>query len=205
MSSTDEDQVYSDEDGDGNVDSEDFNNVQRHRERQFSDTTVSSNPDTSDSEPPFCDGGNEAGAGGDAPGGQDDEEAVPPALDRRRAEVLDDDELDVYVRDMCLEQMGRNCSDAMANFFFDYAWKNAAKLFRLKMEREQRDLPDPNIATLRRKIMSSSVPPIKMDFIFIDKTTGQEEKVYNKESFPRSAYPPDKYELVHQCTRVQVM
>ena len=70
MSSTDKDQVYSDEDGDGNVDSEDFNNVQRHRERQFSDTTVSSNPDTSDSEPPFCDGGNEAGAGGDAPGGQ---------------------------------------------------------------------------------------------------------------------------------------
>ena len=119
--------------------------------------------------------------------------------------MLDDDELDVYVRDMCLEQMGRNCSDAMANFFFNYAWKNAAKLFRLKMEREQRDLPDPNIATLRRKIMSSCVPPIKMDFIFIDKTTGQEEKVYNKESFPRSAYPPDKYELVHQCTRVQVM
>ena len=63
---------------------------------------------------------------------------------------------------------------------------------------------------LRRKVMQENLPPIKMDYIFKDKsleTVNENDDlvhVYDCNAFPKKKYPADKFELVSQVTRVKV-
>ena len=68
-----------------------------------------------------------------------------------------------------------------------------------------------NVMTdLRRKVMQENLPPIKMDYIFKDKsleTVNEDDDLvhaYDCDAFPKKKYPADKFELVSQVTRVKV-
>jgi len=116
------------------------------------------------------------------------------------APVNEPTELEAVVRGWCLEQMGHNCSNLVANAFFKFAWDNAPMLYRLQTEMEKMPL----MQNLRRKVLSDHLPPIKMDFVFVDRATGLDVDVYNLDAFPRARYPAALFDLKYQMTRVEV-
>ena len=110
-------------------------------------------------------------------------------------------------REWILKQMGRNCSNFVCDDYFHFAWKYCHVFARLKEENGGKDV---NLANLRKKVMKEYVPGIKMDFIYADLSLPKEEReqnpvhVYGCDSIPMKKFPPDKYELLTQATRINV-
>ena len=105
-------------------------------------------------------------------------------------------------------QLGRNCSNAVADDFFQFAWDNAETFVRLKnLQKKKRTRM---MTELRKKVSRDCLPPIKMDFTFFDLETRENEgsdgiiNLYSYDHFPKTAFPADRYELLSQVTRVSV-
>ena len=120
---------------------------------------------------------------------------------------MDEESLLDLAREWILTQLGRNCSNAVADDFFQLAWEKAHIFFRLRDQNigRQNLLPE-----LRRKVIKEKLPPIKMDFLLKDIKESEEAEVevvkyeFNHLHFPRNKFPPDKFELLSQVTRVKV-
>ena len=110
-------------------------------------------------------------------------------------------------REWILTHLGRNCSNSVADDFFQFALDHSETFVRCQKELDGRRnvMPD-----LRRKVMKENLPPMKMDFIFKDKGLPPEEQdenfvhAYDCETFPKKKFPVDRYELLSQVTRVKV-
>ena len=135
-------------------------------------------------------------------GRNDNETEVSEISDLDEQESLMD-----LAREWILTQLGRNCSNAVADDFFQLAWSKAHLFVRLREENNGREnlLPD-----LRRKVIREKLPPIKMDFLMKDieesEKAGEEvlKHEFNHLHFPRRKFPQDKFELLSQVTRVKV-
>ena len=135
-------------------------------------------------------------------GRNDNETEVSENSDLDEQESLMD-----LAREWILTQLGRNCSNAVADDFFQLAWSKAHLFVRLREENNGREnlLPD-----LRRKVIREKLPPIKMDFLMkgIEESEKAGEEVlkheFNHLHFPRRKFPQDKFELLSQVTRVKV-
>ena len=113
----------------------------------------------------------------------------------------------MLAREWILTHLGRNCSNSVADDFFQFALDHAQLFLRFKEELNGKR----NVMTdLRRKVMQENLPPIKMDYIFKDKsleTVNEDDDLvhaYDCDAFPKKKYPADKFELVSQVTRVKV-
>ena len=106
-----------------------------------------------------------------------------------------------------MKQLGRNCSNRVSNDYFDFAWEYCDVFMRLKNENPGKQHLLPN---LRRKLVKQLAPGLKMDFVFRDLTKnagdGEDDdiQVNDVEQFPKKRFPPNKFELVSQVTRMKV-
>ena len=133
-----------------------------------------------------------------------DHEDIVPEIDDGGT---DEESLMDLAREWILTQLGRYCSNAVADDFFQLAWEKAHIFMKLRDQNEGRHnlLPE-----LRRKVTREKLPPIKMDFLRKDIKESEEagEEVlkheFNHLYFPRVKFPPDKFELLSQVTRVKV-
>ena len=66
------------------------------------------------------------------------------------------------------------------------------------------------LPNLRKKLVKQLAPGLKMDFVFHDLSTPagdgdvREVHVNDCDKFPKKRFPPDKFELVSQVTRMKV-
>jgi hypothetical protein len=134
------------------------------------------------------------------PGGPDDDGDGlddPFHLDDRST-LLD------LAREWYLIQIGRNCSNQVANEYFDFAWKYAHVFIELKRQLKGKKV---TMKDLREKVVKEYTPGILSDYVFEDLNLPEEERkerqvyVYNQKSFPRKEYPLERYELVSQITK----
>ena len=132
------------------------------------------------------------------------------------ASIFDDDNdplgirrggLATLAREWIVKQLGRVCSDAVSNDYFDFALEYADVFMHLKQTYLRKP---PCLRDLRPRVMKKLLPDIKMDFVF-DELPGEtpvEEAepvtAYDCDQFPKGKFPPDKYDLVSQVTRVKV-
>ena len=136
-----------------------------------------------------------------------DDPSSPSSYASDDPDYFEDTSLLELAREWILTQLGRNCSNSVSDDLFQFAWDNAATFVRLKDLHKGKTniLPE-----LRRKVISDCLPPIKMDYVFLDNSLPQEVRddnpvhVYNCLQFPRKKYSTDKYELLSQVTRVKV-
>lgn len=129
----------------------------------------------------------------------------PPGRDENRNDPFDFRQhgnlLDL-VREWLLIQLGHNCSTAVCDAFFDFAWDHAEVFVRLKMETANSRA---TTRQLREKVMNKNIPDVFMDFVFQEKNNPNDDiHIMNCRTFPKRQYPPDQYNLISQMTRVNV-
>lgn len=119
---------------------------------------------------------------------------------------LEDANIKELAREWMMLQIGNNCSNQVADNFFRFAMQNSHVFQRLKEEHGK----EPSLKHLRKKIVKEDIPGILQDFRYWDLSLPEEEReaneifVQNVESQPTKRYPPDRYELVGQVTKVDV-
>ena len=123
-------------------------------------------------------------------------------------EVLENDgamTMEELTRKWLLCQYGHLCSDNVANLFFDLAMKHCDSFMKLKHERKGKSL---KLHQLRKSMTKNLIPAIKMDFIYHDRSIDEDKReekavhVMNVSKQPVKDYPPDKFDLVSQVTKV---
>lgn len=113
-----------------------------------------------------------------------------------------------FAKDWSLIQMGHHCSNQVADAFFKYAVLNCEKIKQLKDDNKGK-IPD--LSHLRRRLNLQFVPGVKMDFKFYDRNLPTEERathpveIFNVDSKPNRRYPMDKYDLIYQVSKVEVI
>ena len=108
-------------------------------------------------------------------------------------------------REWYLLQLGRVCSNEVSSDHWDFAWKHCDVISELKrnMNGKFKQFPE-----LRKKVLKECAPRLKMDYIFKDKRLPDDSEdytyVFNRDSFPRTEYSFDKYQLIAQITHIEV-
>ena len=120
-------------------------------------------------------------------------------------EEEDVDDIQNLARQWMLCQIGNNCSNAVADNFFKFAIDNSNIFMRMKESGKQTSLNH-----LRRKVVHQDIPGITNDFRYHDLSLPEEERheneilVANVSVQPMKRYPPDRYELIGQVTKIDV-
>ena len=147
------------------------------------------------------DASNEVGSAGEDDQDRDSYYSELDPLNLRHGTLID------LAREWVMKQLGRNCSNMVADQLFDFAWEYCDVFMRLKQEHPGKRNLLPN---LRKKLVKQLAPGLKMDFVFHDLTHPTVDgevpdiQVNDLEKFPKKKYPQDKYELVSQVTRMKV-
>jgi len=121
------------------------------------------------------------------------------------SELACKDQLVEIAREWVMTQLGKVCSNEVADSYFSMAWDLCEKFARIKAVMDERK---PSLKQLRRKIVEENVPGIKLDYVIRD--TNVEEEVnepiylYNLAQFPAKRYPLSRYEILNQITRIDV-
>ena len=116
--------------------------------------------------------------------------------------------LEDFAKDWSLIQMGHHCSNAVAEAFFKFAFEKCELISELKKENGGKI---PCLSHLRRKLNEEHVHGIKMDFLFYDLSLCEEERsnngihVMNVDVKPQKRYPCDKYLLIYQVAKIEVI
>ena len=108
-------------------------------------------------------------------------------------------------REWVMMQLGKVCSNEVADSYFSMAWDMCETFVQIKDVLEGKK---PSLKQLRRKVVEENVPGIKLDYIIRDKNDADEAKepiyLYNLPAFPAKQYPLSRYEILNQITRIDV-
>ena len=96
-----------------------------------------------------------------------------------------------------------NVSKTATDCFWRLAIDGVHSLFRLKnIQKVTRKVPQ--FSHLRRTLVAKSVPPIKMDFGYLNKDTGMLEEVTDVQHTPISQFPRSEYTKAYEIASIEV-